>query len=127
MQEIVENGSIGPRGGLNFDAKPRRSSFEPNDLFYGHIVGMDSFAAGLRVAIKMKEESFLDGILKNRYSSYTFGIGADIESGKEAHFKSLEEYVIDKPQSELIAATHSDHLKEIKDTISRFIIDTMGK
>lgn len=56
MTEVVENGSIGPRGGLNFDAKPRRSSFEPNDLFYGHIVGMDSFAAGLRVAVAMKND-----------------------------------------------------------------------
>lgn len=126
MYEVVENGSIGPHGGLNFDAKPRRSSFEPNDLFYGHIVGMDSFAAGLRVAVKMKEDGFLEDILKNRYSSYTSGIGADIENGK-ADFKSLEEYVIDKPQSELIAATHSDHLEEIKDTINHYIIDTLSK
>lgn len=105
MYEVVENGSIGPRGGLNFDAKPRRSSSKPNDLFYGHVVGMDSFAAGLRVAIKMKEDDFLDDILKNRYSSYASGIGADIENGK-ANFKSLEEYVIDKLQSKLTAATH---------------------
>jgi len=126
MYEVVENGSIGPRGGLNFDAKPRRSSFEANDLFYGHIVGMDSFAAGLRVAVAMKEDGFLDQIKKNRYSSYESGIGADIESGK-ADFKSLEKYAIDKPQSELIAATHSDHLEEIKDTINHYIINTLSK
>ncbi|GEO74717.1 xylose isomerase [Levilactobacillus namurensis DSM 19117] len=126
MYEVVENGSIGPRGGLNFDAKPRRSSFEPNDLFYGHIVGMDSFAAGLRVAVAMKEDGFLDQIKKDRYSSYESGIGADIESGK-ADFKSLEKYAIDKPQSELLAATHSDHLEEIKDTINHYIIDTLSK
>ncbi len=126
MYEVVENGGIGPRGGLNFDAKPRRSSFAPNDLFYGHIVGMDSFAAGLRVAMKMKEDGFLEDIVKNRYASYGSGIGADIESGK-ADFKSLEKYAIDKPQSELLAATSSDHLEEIKDTINHYIIDTLSK
>ncbi|KRO13996.1 xylose isomerase [Lactiplantibacillus xiangfangensis] len=126
MYEVVENGGIGPRGGLNFDAKPRRTSFAPNDLFYGHIVGMDSFAAGLRVAMKMKEDGFLEDIVKNRYASYGSGIGADIESGK-ADFKSLEKYAIDKPQSELLAATSSDHLEEIKDTINHYIIDTLSK
>ncbi|MDT6981456.1 xylose isomerase [Levilactobacillus zymae] len=126
MTEVVENGSIGPRGGLNFDAKPRRSSFEANDLFYGHIVGMDSFAAGLRVAIAMKEDGFLDNLVKNRYSSYESGIGADIESGK-ADLKSLEAYAIDKPQSELLAATHSDHLEQVKDTINHYIIETLSK
>lgn len=126
MYEVVENGGIGPRGGLNFDAKPRRTSFAPNDLFYGHIVGMDSFAAGLRVAMKMKEDGFLQDILDQRYASYKSGVGADIESGK-ADFKSLEAYAIDKPQSEWLAATSSDHLEEIKDTINHYIIDTLSK
>ena len=126
MYEVVENGSIGPRGGLNFDAKPRRYSFAPEDLFLGHIVGMDSFAAGLRVAAAMKQDGFLDNLKADRYSSYKSGVGADIESGK-ADLKSLEAYAIDKPQSELIAATHSDHLEEIKDTINHYIIDTLSK
>jgi xylose isomerase len=120
MTEVIEDGSIGLRGGLNFDAKPRRSSFEPEDLFYGHIVGMDSFAAGLRV----KNDGVLDDIVKKRYSSYNSGIGADIESNK-ASIKDLESYIIDKPQSELRAATHSDHLEEIKDTINHYIIQTL--
>ncbi|ETY72942.1 xylose isomerase [Lactiplantibacillus fabifermentans] len=126
MYEVVENGGIGPHGGLNFDAKPRRTSFAANDLFYGHIVGMDSFAAGLRVAMKMKEDGFLETIINDRYASYKSGIGADIESGK-ADFKSLEKYAIDKPQSDWIAATSSDHLEEIKDTINHYIIETLSK
>ncbi|MCI1859441.1 MAG: xylose isomerase [Sporolactobacillus sp.] len=126
MVEVVENGGIGPRGGLNFDAKPRRSSFKPEDLFYGHIVGMDSFAAGLRVAVQLKEDGYFDELLKNRYASYDRGIGAKIENG-EADFKTLEAYMIDKPQSELIAATQSDHLEQIKDTINHYIIETLGK
>ena len=126
MWEVVENGSIGPRGGLNFDAKPRRTSFTPKDLFYGHIVGMDSFAAGLRVAAAMKEDGFLDDIIKKRYATWDEGLGKSIEDGNE-NFASLEEKVIDTPQSELIAATHSDHLEEIKDTINHYIIETLAK
>jgi xylose isomerase len=124
MCEIVEEGAIGPRGGLNFDSKPRRSSFEPEDLFYGHIVGMDTFAAGLRVAIRMKEDHVLDDVIKERYSSYDSGIGADIESGK-ADFKSLEAYAIDKTVEQLRAATHSDHLEQVKDTINHYIVQAL--
>ncbi|KRM93359.1 xylose isomerase [Lentilactobacillus senioris DSM 24302 = JCM 17472] len=125
MYEVLEAGSIGPKGGLNFDSKPRRSSFEPEDLFYGHIIGMDSFAAGLRVADKLKSDGYLEDIVSKRYSSFDSGIGADIENGK-ADFKSLEEYAIDIPQSDLIAATHSDHLEQIKDTINHYIVNTLG-
>jgi xylose isomerase len=126
MWEVVQAGGIGPRGGLNFDAKPRRSSFEPNDLFYGHIVGMDSFAAGLRVAMKMKEDGVLDDLVAKRYSSYKSGVGAEIESGK-ATFQSLEAYSLDKTQADLRAATHSDHLEQVKDTINHYIVDTLSK
>nr|WP_205526813.1 xylose isomerase [Bombilactobacillus bombi] len=125
MYEVVQEGSIGPCGGLNFDAKPRRSSFEPNDLFYGHIVGMDSFAAGLRVALKLKEDHVLDDIVKNRYNSYNTGIGAQIEAG-QVNFADLEKYSLDKTQAQLRAATHSDHLEQIKDTINHYIIETLS-
>ncbi len=125
MYEVLEAGSIGPKGGLNFDAKPRRSSFDAEDLFYGHIVGMDSFAAGLRVAAKMKEDKYLENLVANRYSTFDSGIGADIENGK-ADFKTLEEYAIDIPQADLIAATHSDHLEQVKDTINHYIVNTLG-
>ena len=44
MYEIIKNGGLG-KGGLNFDAKVRRGSFELDDLFKAHIAGMDSFAS----------------------------------------------------------------------------------
>lgn len=126
MYEVIENGGIGPRGGLNFDSKPRRSSFEPNDLLYSHMVGMDTFAAGLRVAMKMKKDGVLENLVSDRYSSYNSGVGADIESGK-AGLKELEDYSLDKTQADLRAATHSDHLEQVKDTINHYIIDTLSK
>lgn len=126
MYEVVEDGGIGPHGGLNFDSKPRRSSFEANDLLYAHMVGMDTFAAGLRIATKMKEDHVLENLVTERYSSYDSGIGADIESGK-ADFKTFEEYSMDKTQADLRNATHSDHLEQVKDTINHYIIDALSK
>src|SRR5690606_2177700 len=48
MYEMLQIGWLG-RGGLNFEAKVRRGSFDPEDLFHAHIAGMDSSAVGLKV------------------------------------------------------------------------------
>lgn len=123
MYEVVENGGLG-RGGLNFDAKPRRSSFTPEDMFYGHIVGMDSFAAGLRVALKLKQDKVFENFITKRYASYDSGIGAEIEAGQQ-DFKSLNQYVLDQPQSVLRAATQSGRLEELKDTLNHYLVETL--
>ena len=78
-------------GGLNFDAKRRRESHEPEDLFHAHIGGMDAFARGLKIAAKIIAEGRFDEFVKTRYSSYDEGIGADIESGA-ATLESLDRY-----------------------------------
>ena len=70
-------------GGLNFDAKVRRESFEPVDLFHAHIGGMDAFAQGLKIAAAIRAEGEIDGLLKQRYSSWDSGIGGEIEAGKQ--------------------------------------------
>ncbi len=80
-------------GGLNFDAKVRRESFEPVDLFHAHIGGMDAFARGLKIAQAILDDGRLEGFKKERYSSYDDGIGAKIEAG-EIGFKELEEYAL---------------------------------
>ncbi|RCX18203.1 D-xylose isomerase [Fontibacillus phaseoli] len=118
MYEILENGGIGS-GGVNFDAKVRRSSFEPEDLFYAHIAGMDTFAKGLKVAAKMKEEKFIDGLLEERYSSFKSGIGADILSGK-ANFKSLEVYALEHSD----IRNKSNHLELVKARLNEYIFGT---
>lgn len=93
MYEILNNeGGIG-RGGVNFDAKVRRQSFEPIDVVYSHIAGMDAFARGLVVSAKMIEDRALDSILDDKYDSFKSGIGADIVAGK-ATLKSLEAYAL---------------------------------
>lgn len=92
MYEVVKNGGLG-KGGLNFDSKVRRGSFEPSDLVYAHISGMDAFAKGLRVAYKLYQDRALEGFVDQRYSSYKSGIGQDIVSGKVG-FTELEKYVL---------------------------------
>lgn len=82
MYEVLKNGGIG-RGGLNFDSKVRRTSFEPEDLFKAHIVGMDSYAAGLKVAHKLIEDNIFENIISERYNSYTKGIGKKLLKEKQ--------------------------------------------
>jgi xylose isomerase len=93
MLEVLKMGCF-TKGGLNFDAKVRRGSFEPDDLFYGHISGMDTFAKGLKVAARIIEDGKFDKFIADRYSSYTTGIGKDIVENKVG-FKELEQYVLD--------------------------------
>ena len=125
MWEVLAAGGIGPHGGLNFDAKPRRTSFLPEDLFKTHIVGMDTFAAGLLIADRMHKDGYIENLQEERYSSFDSGVGTSIEDGS-ASLASLEEYSIDKPQSELIAADRSDHLEVVKATINNYIVDTLS-
>src|SRR6185503_2002765 len=80
-------------GGLNFDAKVRRESFEPVDLFHAHIGGMDAFARGLKIAHAIRTDGVLDKIVKERYGSFDSGIGAEIEKG-EVGFAELEGYTL---------------------------------
>jgi len=93
MYEVIKMGGF-DKGGLNFDAKVRRASFEPEDLFLGHIAGMDAFAKGFKVAYKLVKDGVFDKFIEERYASYKDGIGADIVSGK-ADFKSLEKYALE--------------------------------
>ena len=126
MWEVLAEGQIGPHGGLNFDAKPRRTSFTAEDLFRSHIAGMDAFAAGLLVAAKMHEDKVIENLQAERYSSFDSGIGATVENGT-ASLASLEEYALDIPQSKLIEATKSDHLESVKATINNYMIDALAE
>ncbi|MFD2211593.1 xylose isomerase [Virgibacillus halophilus] len=116
MYEILKNGGLG-RGGLNFDAKVRRGSFEPEDLFHAHIAGMDSFAVGLKVAQKMMDDHVLENVVHNRYSSYTEGIGKEIVDGK-ADFHKLEEYAFGLSDIK----NESGKLERIKATINQYLL-----
>src|SRR5437763_11481321 len=80
MLVILQQSGLAP-GGVNFDAKVRRESFEPVDLFYAHIGGMDAFARGTKIAAAIRRDGVLSDFVKKRYRSYDDGIGQKIESG----------------------------------------------
>jgi len=120
----LKNGGL-PTGGLNFDSKVRRQSFEASDLFYAHIAGMDTYAAGLRVAAKLLEDGVLEDIVKERYASFDEGIGADFEAGKVT-FADFENYVLDKTDDEILASVKSGRLEQIKSTVNNYIYSVLG-
>ena len=94
MYEVLKAGGF-TNGGLNFDAKARRGSFTPEDIFLSYIAGMDTFALGLRIAQRMIEDGRIDKFIEDRYSSWTTGIGKEIIEGR-AGFAELEKYALEK-------------------------------
>lgn len=81
MMVVLEGGGLGT-GGFNFDAKTRRESTDMEDIFLGHIGGMDAFARGLEIAHCILTKSPLPAHKAARYASFDSGKGADFEAGK---------------------------------------------
>ena len=98
MYTILKYGGLTP-GGINFDAKVRRESFEPVDLFHAHIGGMDAFARGLKIAAAMRADGGIQKLLDERYASWSSPLGRRIDSGTE-NFHTLEKEMLAKGDSE---------------------------
>ncbi|MFL1695847.1 xylose isomerase [Weissella kandleri] len=124
MYEFIKNGGL-PTGGLNFDAKVRRASFTPEDLFYGHMAGMDVYAAGFRVAYKLIQDKFFENILQDRYASFDSGIGADFEAGKLT-FADMEKYILNKEDSTILDTVKSGRVEAIKASLNNYIYSVLG-
>ena len=88
LLQVIRNGGLG-NGGMNFDAKLRRNSTDPEDIFIAHISGMDAMARALLNAAAIVEESPLPQMLKDRYASFDAGEGKRFEKGE----MTLEELV----------------------------------
>ncbi|MBP3589013.1 MAG: xylose isomerase [Muribaculaceae bacterium] len=88
MIQIIRNGGLG-NGGTNFDAKTRRNSTDPEDIFIAHIAGMDAMARALLSAAELLEKSPYKKMLAERYASFDGGEGKKFEEGK----LTLEEVV----------------------------------
>lgn len=119
MYEILKNGGLG-KGGLNFDAKVRRGSFEQDDLFYAHIAGMDSFAIGLKTAYQLLQDRVLEEFVDQRYDSYHSGIGQKIVEGT-TDFKELETYALG------LTDIHntSGRTEKLKMIINQYLLNTV--
>ncbi len=94
MISILRAGGLGS-GGFNFDAKLRRPSIDPEDLFHAHIGGMDAYALAFKLARRILADGKFETFVRERYASFDAGFGRDIERGK-ADFRSLEKLVLTK-------------------------------
>lgn len=115
MLIIIEAGGITP-GGINFDAKIRRNSTDPQDLFYAHIGGMDTFARALLIADNIIQNSDYTKIRKERYASFDSGKGSEFEAGKLT-LEDLRSYAIEHGEPALISGKQ-EYMENI---INRYI------
>jgi xylose isomerase len=116
MYAILKYGGF-TTGGVNFDAKVRRESFEPIDLFYAHIGGMDAFARGLKIAAAMRADGQLEKLLTDRYASWDAGLGAEIEAGQHS-LASLEKVMLQKGEA---AENRSGRQEMIENLINTYL------
>lgn len=115
MLIIIEAGGFGG-GGINFDAKIRRNSTDPADLFHAHIGGMDTFARALIVADTILQKSEYKKIRADRYASFDTGKGKAFEDGKLS-LEDLRTYAIENGEPKVISGKQ-EYLENI---INRYI------
>src|SRR2546426_8699778 len=116
MLAILKYGEF-TTGGTNFDAKVRRESFEPIDVFHAHIAGMDAFARGLKIAAAVRRDGRLAEFVRNRYRSWDSGIGEKIEKRKVG-FKELEAYALKLGE---VITNESGRQEYLENLINEFI------
>ena len=115
MLIIVEAGGF-QGGGINFDAKRRRNSTDPADLFHAHIGGIDTFARALITADTILQKSEYTKIRSTRYASFDAGKGKDFEQGKLS-LEDLRAYAVEKGEPTAI----SGQQELIENIINRYI------
>lgn len=111
MMEVLAAGGF-TNGGLNFDAKTRRSSWQPEDIAHAYIAGMDAFALGLRKAVAIREDGRLNAFVQDRYASFATGIGADIVAGR-ATMEKLEKYALEKGDVQAAESGRQEYLENL--------------
>lgn len=103
-------------GGINFDAKIRRNSTDPLDIFYAHIGGMDTFARALITADKIINNTDYLKLRKERYASFDSGKGKEFEEGKLT-LEDLRQYAIEVGEPPLV----SGRQEYLENLINRYI------
>ena len=115
MLVIIEAGGF-QGGGINFDAKIRRNSTDPADLFYAHIGGMDNFARALIAADNILNKSDYKKVRTARYASFDSGKGKDFEAGKLS-LEDLRAFAIENGEPEV----KSGRQEYLENVVNRFI------
>ncbi|HEV2832266.1 MAG TPA: xylose isomerase [Hanamia sp.] len=115
MLIILEAGGF-KSGGINFDAKIRRNSTDPADLFYAHIGGMDAFARALIIADNILNKSDYKKLRTERYASFDNGKGKEFEDGKLS-LEDLRNFAVENGEPEI----RSGKQEYFENIINRFI------
>ncbi len=115
MYEVIKAGGF-TKGGTNFDAKLRRESIAPEDVFRGYIMGMDTMALGFKLAYKLIEDGRIDRFVEERYASYKTGIGAKIVSGQTT-FAELEQYALQLGEVTTNTSGSQEYLESIINSV----------
>ncbi|SHO55415.1 xylose isomerase [Vibrio quintilis] len=116
VYEILKAGGF-TTGGFNFDAKLRRPSIDPQDLFHGHIGGMDTMALALERAAEMIENDVLSKHIAQRYADWNQDLGKSILSGDH----SLESLATLAVESNISPQKHSGRQEYLENIVNRFI------
>jgi xylose isomerase len=116
MMEVLKMGGF-KTGGLNFDAKVRRQSHDPVDLFYAHIGGMDAFARGLEVAWAILSDGRLGDHVRDRYAGWESEFGRKILEGYKT-LDDLEDHVLRHGEPERV----SGRQEYLENLINEFIL-----
>jgi xylose isomerase len=116
MLVLMKQGGL-HSGGTNFDAKVRRESIDPIDLFHAHVGGMDAFARGLKIAAAIRADGVLNDFVRQRYSTYDNGMGRRIETGSVS-LNELDTYI---QESTSLTANTSGRQEMLENLINRYI------
>jgi xylose isomerase len=114
MLEVLRAGGL--TGGFNFDAKNRRPSNTPEDMFYAFILGMDTFALGLKKAAAIIEDGRLEENLKKRYESFNSEIGQKIRN-HSASLEELSDYACAMKKPELPVSGRQEYLQSVVNSV----------
>ena len=114
MYEVLKAGGL--TGGFNFDAKTRRPSNTYEDMFEAFILGMDAFALGLINAAKIIEDGRIDEFVKNRYTSFSEGIGKKIVDG-ETSLEELSAYAEKLGSAKLPCSGKQERLQSVVNSV----------
>jgi xylose isomerase len=116
MHTILKGGGF-TSGGMNFDAKLRRQSIDPEDLFHAHVGGMDTLARSLLIAERRIQDGALDKIIEDRYAGWRGDLGEKILGGK----LSLAELSDQVLQKQLDPKPRSGRQEAIENLVNRYI------
>jgi xylose isomerase len=113
---LVLQGGGFTTGGFNFDAKARRQSFEPVDLFHAHVGAMDVTARALLAAEQIIQDGQLDQAVKARYQGWSGPLGQEILSGRSG-LEALSRRTLERNQDMAPASGRQEFLENL---VSRY-------